>query len=588
MLTGETLYNMFVAGGYYVIQNKESLNKINVFPVPDGDTGTNLASTFYSIIENGKVYQSAGKTMQSIAEEAITGARGNSGIILAQFLSGLSSGLGEVQTITVEHFSKAVNKAVAVSFKAINNPVEGTMLSIIRDWAEVVVSLSHKLSDFYNLFSKSLVAANKMLKETTSKLMVLKENHVVDAGAKGFVHFLQGIEEFIKTGKLSQKKLVIPKVKEENHLEIHEQLEIPYRYCTEALIKADNIDQEQLKKTLSRFGDSLIVAGTDHFVRIHIHTNQPALLFEKLSPIGSLMQQKADDMVRQQEVVYKRKHNIALVTDSACDLPQELIDQHQIHMIPLHLTIDENQYLDKVTIAPHQFYELLDTSTNYPSTSQPAVGDVGSLFSFLSSYYDSIIAVHLASALSGTFNVSKQEAEKIQNTEITVADSKNLSGSLGLIVLRIAEEIEAGKSFKEISENIDSYSKKANLWVSVPSLKYLVRGGRVSPLKGAVAKLLNLKPIVSLDSEGNSTLHGKAFSKRSNKKKIIKMVTDIAARTKLHSYAVVHAHAFEEANNYAAILTEKLDMEPLYIMDISPVIGLHAGKGTVSIVTMRE
>lgn len=587
-LTGETLYNMFVAGGYYVIQNKEELNKINVFPVPDGDTGTNLASTFFYIIENGKVYQSAGRTMQSIAEEAITGARGNSGIILAQFLSGLSDALGEVQTITVELFSNAVNKAVGTAFKAISNPVEGTMLSVIRDWSEVVLSLAKKLSDFYNLFSTSLVAAKKMLKETTNRLKVLKDHHVVDAGAKGFVHFLQGVEEFVKTGKLSHKKLEIPNMQEDYHSEIHEELNLTFRYCTEALIKGENIDHDTLKHELSSLGDSLIVAGTDHYVRVHIHTNQPAALFDYLRPVGTLVQQKADDMVRQQEVVYKRKHPIALVTDSACDLPQELIDHHQIHMIPLHLSIDENQYLDKITITPHQFYNLIDTAVSFPSTSQPTSGDVQSLFSFLSSYYESIISIHLSDALSGTFNVIDQEATRLDQFPISVFDSKKLSGALGLIVLRTAEDIEAGKPYHEIVDNVNEYIQKADIFVSVQTLHYMVRGGRVSPLQGTLAKMLNLKPVVSIDKNGKSTMYGKAFSKTANRKKIIRIVTDIANNDALHSYAVVHAHAADDAMRYAEILTEQLDKKPSFIMDISPVIGLHAGKGAVSIVTMRE
>ena len=587
-LTGEQLFKLFVAGGNYIIENKEDLNRINVFPVPDGDTGTNLASTFYSIIENGKVYPSAGETMRSIAEQALTGARGNSGIIFAQFLEGLSWALGEVQTVTVDAFSNAAKKAVKPSYEAISNPVEGTMLSVIRDWAEAVFDKTKKLSDFHQLFADSVTISKKMLKETTDKLKDLREAHVVDAGAKGFVHFLQGALDFIRTGKVVYPEIVEIGADKDKHEEITANKKLHFRYCTEALIKGSNIDTRKLKDELCGFGDSVIVAGSSSTARIHVHTNRPADLFTVISQYGVLTQQKADDMIRQQDIVYNRKYPIALVTDTVCDLPEEIIDEYQINVVPINITIGDNQYLDKLTITPNQFYYIFDKDPSYPTTSQPSNAVFRNLYSHLGSYYDSILSIHLSSKLSGTWNVSSQEAERVKDKPITVIDSKQLSGALGLIVKRTAEDIAAGKSHEEVSRAAGEYSKKADIFVSVQTLKYMVRGGRVSPLKGAIAKILNLKPIVSIDEEGNSVLYGKAFSKKANKNKIIAMVMDIHKETPLHSYAVVHAHAPENASQYARELEEKLGMKASYIMDISPVVGLNAGLGAVAVVTMKE
>jgi uncharacterized protein len=587
-LTGEQLFNLFVAGGNYIIENKEDLNRINVFPVPDGDTGTNLASTFYSIIENGKVYPTAGETMRSIAEQALTGARGNSGIIFAQFLEGLSWALGEVQTITVDAFSHAVKKAVKPSYEAISNPVEGTMLSVIRDWADAVFSKAKKLSDFHQLFDDSVTISKTMLKETTEKLKDLRDAHVVDAGAKGFVHFLQGALDFIKTGKVVYPEIVEIGTEEDNHEEITPNKKLHFRYCTEALIKGSTIDTQKLKDELNHYGDSVIVAGSSSTARIHVHTNRPADLFTALAEYGSLTQQKADDMIRQQDIVYNRKFPIALVTDTVCDLPQEIIDEYQINVVPINITIGEDHYLDKLTITPHQFYYIFDKAPSYPTTSQPSNAVFRNLYSHLSSYYDSILAIHLSAKLSGTWNVSKQEAERVTDKPITVIDSKQLSGALGLIVKRAAEDIAAGKTHEETARAAAEYSKKADIFVSVQTLKYMVRGGRVSPLKGALAKLLNLKPIVSIDDEGNSVLYGKAFSKKANKNKIISMVMDLHRADPLHSFAVVHAHAPQTAAEYAHELEEKLGINVSYIMDISPVVGLNAGLGAVAVVTMKE
>jgi DegV family protein with EDD domain len=176
----------------------------------------------------------------------------------------------------------------------------------------------------------------------------------------------------------------------------------------------------------------------------------------------------------------------------------------------------------------------------------------------------------------------------VAGANISVIDSRHLSGSLGLIVLRAAEEIAAGKTHEEVVTSVNSFLGKANILVSVQTLKYMVRGGRVSPLKGFLAQALNLKPIVSVDETGNSELYGKAFSRRTNRKKIIRMVMDSHEESPLRSYAVVHGHAPDLAQDFGRELEGLLGFPPLYIMDISPIVGLNAGIGAVAVVIMKE
>ena len=585
-LNGESLYSVFVSGGEEVIQNQQDLNRINVFPVPDGDTGSNLTSTFLAILENGQVSASAGDTMRSMAEQALIGARGNSGIIFAQFLYGLSETLGGAAVVDTVTFGRAVENAVTKSYEAISRPVEGTMLTVIREWGQSVSSVTRQISDFKTLFTQTLKVATRSLKETRNKLKALRDARVVDAGAKAFVHFLQGALNFITTGKVSS----IPQrsqaeVMEENFLSSED---ISFRYCTETLIRGENLDKSVIRKDIEELGDSVIAAGSTERARVHIHTNKPHTVMARLRNHGTLIQQKADDMIRQQEAVYKRKYPIALVTDSVCDLPQEDLDRYQIHTIPLFLSIGENQYLDKITLTQEQLYGHLGTSQVFPTTSQPNPGTVARLLSFLSSHYESIIVIHLSSRLSGTWSVSRQEADKLTEKKISVIDSRLLSGALGLLVLRAAEDIALGKSHDQIVGEIEESIAKANIFVSVPTLKYMVRGGRVSPLKGVLAKVLNLKPIVSLDPEGNSILYGKAFSSLANQMKIVGMVKELENSGPLRHYAVVHAHCPDRAAEFAEMLRQALGKDPLYIMDISPVVGLNAGLGTVAAVTMKE
>ncbi|HUV06187.1 MAG TPA: DegV family protein [Spirochaetia bacterium] len=588
-MDGLVLFDAFYSGGKEVIRQQESLNRINVFPVPDGDTGSNLTLTMSSIMENSWVSSSAGETIRSMAEAALFGARGNSGIIFAQFLYGLSDSIGEAGTLTIEMFGKATREAAAKAYSAIHKPVEGTMLTVIKDWSEAVVGLLPRVTHFLELFSRSLGRARSSLRETQQKLAVLRENGVVDAGAKGFVHFLHGISEFLRRGAVDKDEgYSVPEIEDIPHVfDTHEQL--AHRYCTEALIREPGIGDEQLKTEISSFGDSLIVAGTRGMVRVHLHTNNPADLFLTLHRIGSVIQQKAEDMVRQFDAIHRRKCPIALVTDSTCDLPGELLDRYQIHVVPLNLIVGESQFLDRLTIDPEHFYHLMDHSPNYPKTSQPSAAVFRNLYSFLCRHYESVIAIHLSSRLSGTWNASKLAAEETANSKkITVIDSKGLSGSLGLIVLRAAEEISSGKSHEEVVEAVRQTLPKANILVSVSSLKYMVRGGRVSPLKGFLAGVLNLKPIVSVDGQGHSVLHGKAFSRRANMNRIIQMVLRLNAESPLRYYAIGHAHAPELAAEYSDALSLRLGRTPLYTIDISPIVGLNAGIGAVSVVTLKS
>jgi DegV family protein with EDD domain len=587
-LSGEALFNTFAAGGSRVIANQGELNEINVFPVPDGDTGTNMAFTFHSILENGRVYDSAGKTMRSIAEQALIGARGNSGIILAQFFGGLSEVIGEEGTVPVSLFARGVRHAVKGAYAAINRPVEGTMLTVIRDWSEAVGSVAHKISDFAHLFEQTLRVAAGSLRKTRTQLAVLEKAQVVDAGAAGFVHFLRGALDFIRTGRKPELVSESPPELEDAHTPTVADEEISRRYCTEALLRGEALDLNLIKRRLGGLGDSLIVAGSASRARIHLHTNDPAGMFTAMRPLGELVQQKADDMIRQHEVVYHRKYPIALVTDSACDLPRELIDRYQIHQVPLSLSIGASRYLDKITITPKEFYTLLDASPEYPTTSQPGAAAFRHLFAFLGQYYESIIAIHLAGSLSGTCGVSAAEAARLTGSRISVIDSRHLSGSLGLIVLRAAEDIAAGKSHEQVVAAVESYRDKADILVSVQTLKYMVRGGRVSPLKGMLAGVLNLKPIVSVDKEGRSILYGKAFSRSANRNKILRMVRERHAVHPLLAYGVVHGHAEAGAERFSRELTKMLGFPPLFSMEISPVIGLNAGIGAVSVVTMEE
>ncbi len=590
-LNGNLYFQIFVSGANKILENQKLLNKINVFPVPDADTGTNLASTLRAVIDNARPSDSYKTTANSIAIAALNGARGNSGVIFAQFLYGLSIEANEAIHITIDEFVESIKRSVSYIYSAIANPVEGTMLTVIREWADYIYSQKGQIDDFKKLFKFSYEIAQKSLSETTFKLKALTLANVVDAGAKGFVLFLEGIIEGFRKTVLHE--LIIARHDEIDQSSlgniIHE--ESTFRFCTEAMIHGKGIDHNEVKSLISEMGDSLVIAGSDTMVRLHMHTDQPHILLEKLRKFGKIHYQKADDMKKQQDAMYSRKWKIALVTDSTSDLSEELMEKYQIYMVPLNVHFGETQYIDKITLRPEQFYTLVQTEKNYPSTSQPNESSFLNMYSHLASHYDSIISVHVSEKFSGTIRNSRNAAARISKElgkPISVIDSRSVSGSLGLVTLRIAQAIESGMNHDDIVAEAENWVKNTKVYVSVKTLKYMIRGGRVSRTKGFIASLFNILPIISVTEEGKTELFDKAFSQRANMRKVMNHTRKFLAGRKIHDYIIMHAEDEENATWFRKEMLELTSIEPASVVSISPVVGVNAGKGTVALAVMAE
>lgn len=588
-IDGRRLYYSFLAGARKILAHQSELNKINVFPVSDGDTGSNMAATVRSVFDTVHPNRSYKVTLVRIAHAALSNARGNSGIIFAQFLYGLSHETAEQNTINLHQFSESLRRSVRYVYEAVANPVEGTMLTLIREWADFVHTQRDNSGDFIRMLIDSREILMKSLEETKSKLAVLAKANVVDAGARGFVLFVSGIIDFILNSNIRHllrskaETIILP------DKTIHIPENVNLRYCTEAIIQKVTADTSSLTGLLKEYGDSVVVAGSDTMKHLHLHTDKPADFFDELRNFGTITFQKADDMVRQSDTVYRRKWNIALVTDSTCDLSQELIDHYQIHVLPINIMVGDNHYLDKLTLQPSQFYKLLEEGYAFPKTSQINEKAFINLYSHLASHYDSVIAVHLTGQFSGTFFNSTKAASVISQESgklISVLDSKNLSGGLGLIVLRIAKAIEAGISHDRVVEMTESWIKQSRIFVSVKTLKYMVRGGRVSHVKGWIARMLNIKPIISMDENGKSMIFGKTYSQKSNMDKVMHHISTLMKDKKVWNYIVLHANNHVAARWYEDQMRKLTGLEAVSVVDISPVVGANAGIGAASVALM--
>ena len=594
LMDGRSFYYAFLAGAQRIFENQGLLNKMNVFPVADADTGTNLASTMRSIVDSPIPTNNVKMAAAALADAALVGARGNSGIIFAQFLYGFSNEIENEENMTVENFSRSITKAVTYAYEAIANPIEGTMISVIREWAEFINAMKGLIDDFVELLIKALQVARESLADTTRQLEVLTKAHVVDAGAKGFVLFLEGMIDFFKN-RQTIRRLAIPMndmIMEEVATFSHE--EITHRYCCEAMLALDlhpGETKDTIRESISGMGDSMVVAGSEKRLRIHIHSDNPIKLFEAISKKSSITYQKVDDMVMQQEMAHNRKFPIALVTDSTCDIPQEMLEKHQITMVPLTLQVGASLYLDRTTIASEQFYNLLESSPVYPTTSQPAYKDFINKFAYLSSHYNSIIGIHMSKELSGTFSNSQRAAKAVSEQggkEISVLNSNRLSSALGLTVLRAAEAIEQGKSHSEIVSAVDSWKDKNHILVSALTVKYLVKSGRLSHSKGIAGKLLGVRPIISVNNEGKAITFGKTYSEKGSMKLLMDEAERIIGKGPIWGYSISHIRNLETAQAYESQMETLTGKKPLFINDCSPVLGVHGGPGTVTLSIMEE
>ncbi|QGQ98699.1 DegV family EDD domain-containing protein [Paenibacillus psychroresistens] len=582
VLNHRTFYDMIISGAQEIIYHQNELNAINVFPVADGDTGNNLAHLMGMITRDCMWGDSSKDTLERIKLACMRGSRGNSGMIFSQFIITMCNFLLLYPEVKYKQFLEMCELSVQSAIKSVAAPQEGTVLTVMKTWVRVMKEASRGTESIQQVLKQSLAEVNTALEHTKNQLEVLRVHNVVDAGAKGFVHFLKGlIEVRLQPKPFNGSSSANLTLEEKPHV-FAEHEEIPFRYCSEFLFETAT-DPEALKGQLSDLGDSLVIVSDNGLAKVHLHTNDPARAARIFSDMGKLVYQKVEDMHRQYQGIYQRKSSIALVVDSACDLPQEWMDAYQIHMLPLQLQVGKSTFLDKVTLQPDVFYTMLEESTEQPKSSQPNLLSVEQLYQQLLQQYESVVSIHLSKELSGTYNVCCMAAEQIDSARIHVVNSRTLSGAYGLLACRIAEALETGSSFSEIKHAIKGWIPKSEILVSVPTLKYMLRGGRVSPLQGKIARWLSMKPIVSIDHEGKSLLYGKTFFSKSSQGKMFQLLKRIHLKHGIAQYALLHAGNPESMKQCELEMINITGSRPLYITNVSPVIGANAGKGAISV-----
>jgi DegV family protein with EDD domain len=589
-LDGRRLARAVIAGSRFVVERAEPLNRINVFPVPDGDTGTNMASTLQKVAAGiSRIRQRHIREMsRALAEEAVAGARGNSGAILAQFFCGFSEALPDSPRASAGDFASAVVRAAESAYAAIARPVEGTILTVVRDWAAAVRRLSERVRDFAQLLPESLKEARASLADTPRQMKVLQKAGVVDAGAQGFVYLLEGIVLYLREAARGS----LPEPPENVRAAVFEkQLEsILFRYCTEALLEGDAIDRNELRRQAALLGDSIVIAGSASKLRLHVHTNEPERLFEAAARLAEVAQTKVEDMRAQHETRFdlNRAARVAVVTDSTCDLPESLLEELNIGVVPVRVYFGSENYLDKVTLTPSEFYGRFAVTREQPRTSQPPPADFTQVYQNLATHAGSIVSIHLSAGFSGTYQAAIVGARPVEKTRFEHVDSKSVSVALGLVVRAAAEAAASGKGAEEVARIARDASGRVRLFIAVPTLEHLVRGGRVSPLKGLFARVLGLLPVLTISKEGVAEAAGKARGFASARTRMMTLLFASAGvrQGSGRRFGIAHCDAAALAETIAREIRERYPESDVMIVECGPALGAHGGPGAVAVAVL--
>jgi DegV family protein with EDD domain len=592
-IDGDTFALALISGIHRVIGEQELLNRINVFPVADSDTGTNLNLSLSSAL--GILQADTGKhlgiMLAATADALLDGARGNSGAIIAQFFQGMSDSAGEITKFTTCTFGKAVALGSEYAHDALSVPREGTVLSVIAAFAASISdqTTSDPDREFAAVIERAKQIVDEALLNTPNQLDVLKKAGVVDAGAKGFAELVAGMSDYLSHGRITP----LPDMALLTSIEAPVEFSATdnasqYQFCTECLVAAADIDRRKLRESLAKLGDSVVLAGSKRKAKIHIHVDNPDAVFDLARQFGELSGEKADDMHRQQSSTHGKAKSFAVITDSGADITDDDMERLDIHMVPCRIQFGDRGYLDKISITADEFYDELENNPEHPTTSQPAPGDFRRQFQFLASHFDDVLAISLTSRASGTF-AGAQSAAKRSDTpgRIHVLDSLNATTGQGQLVVLAAECAAAGMSIDASIALVESEVPKVKTFALIKDLQYAVRGGRLPQWVKTMADLLRVTPVLHINPGGVIGLGGCLLGRRNRVTRFAQFIAARVTDDEHFEIGIAHAICADDARKLVKELEQRITLiDKLTVCSLGTAVGVHGGPDTL-VVSVR-
>lgn len=450
MGNARSLKGAFLAGASLLYKNRDYVNELNVFPVPDGDTGTNMSMTLKSACEavNAASDDSIEEVCKAIASGSLRGARGNSGVIMSQILRGFTNHLKDAEEIDTELLLEAIQKARDTAYKAVVKPKEGTILTVIKALAEKAEEVSDSSLSGIEKLEKVVEYGDEMLQKTPDMLPILKEAGVVDSGGQGLMYFAHGVLAFLKGEKVEISFDEKSSKSSNINLKVVEDQDIKFGYCTECIINTATSFKEnateEIIKYLEGIGDSLVVVGDEQYIKIHVHTNHPGRVFEKGLEYGFLTNLKVDNL--------KLEHQEKVIKDAEKKAKQFAEQQVEVKKAPAKL-----KEIGFVAVSNGEgittFFSDLgcDKVITGGQTMNPSTED----------FLNAIAEVHAKKVFvfpnnSNIIMAAKQAKDIVKDKEVYVIETKNVLQGINCMIYFTEKEIvdEMIAQFKESIKNV--------------------------------------------------------------------------------------------------------------------------------------
>ena len=456
-LDAALIQKCFLAGASNIEAKKEYINDLNVFPVPDGDTGTNMTMTIMSAarevaaLENPTMKELA----KAISSGSLRGARGNSGVILSQLLRGFTKVIAEVEEVDVDTLAKAFEKAVESAYRAVMKPKEGAILAVARGGSEIAEKLAKDTEDLVEFADKVLTHMDEVLAHTPELLPVLKEAGVVDSGGEGLVTVLRGAQDALLGKEIDYSAVKPSKASPRMSSDAASDVDIKFGYCTEFIIMLEKDfsqkDEHEFKAYLESIGDSIVCVADDDIVKIHVHTNDPGLAIQKALTYGSLSRMKIDNM--------REEHNEKLIRDAEKLAAKQKEEEKQQQRKEVgFISVSAGDGLSEIFKGLGVDYVIEGGQTMNPSTED------------ILSAIDQVNAdtIYILPNNGNIILASEQAKELTEDKTVVVIPSKNIPQGIAAVI-----NFMAGSS---VEENVEAMTEGMQ-YVKSGQVTYAVREG---------------------------------------------------------------------------------------------------------------
>ncbi len=584
-LTHQELKKMLLLSYQRIEEKKEEINKINIFPVPDQDTGNNMAKTLLGVKEaiEGKEFKDLTEISQAALNGALTTAQGNAGVIYVGFLAGFLPSLDK-NPVEAKKLALAFEEGRKRAWQSIQNPKRGTILDVIDATAETFGEKAKKEKDITRILKKTLEKAREALLRTREKMEIFKKANVVDAGGLGFLLILESYLEALEKEKKREKKEEMPSEKVRKFIQV-----LANRYEIVSLIENPRFEEKEIGKILKNLGDSLDIVQIGNKIKVHIHTDYPDEVREEMRKMGRIEDLRIEDMAKEvagEESV--RKVSIGIVTEDLSSLLPKILERYQIELVHVILDWPEIEKFPGENICQKIRVAWKTGLKTPPKTFQAPPKSYLDAYKKQLQRFNQVLCLTISSKLSGCYNSAIQARAMLAESEkerIYVLDSSNVVVGEALLVLRAIELIQEQREITEILDELKNLIPQTHLYLIFEDPKGIESVGRnASSQTNWIRKMkkLGVHPIIEL-KDGIFSKGGIVLTRDMSQalfKKIAKESKKIRAKGKKIRAVINHVDNLEGAKKLKEALKE-IEAEVSFISEGPPTVCAIAGPGSL-------